>query len=83
MVEWGSEGHTRRQLHRSTPHHGQRCKLSHLDEVSERQYHEGIGTFFLWTSTISSLSSKTKRGHGMGVKKRTKVGFEFAKASTL
>ena len=62
--------------------HGQRHKLSHLDEVSKRRCHKGIKIFFLWILVVLSLNSKTQKGHGKGTKKRTNEGLGFAKIST-
>ena len=82
MSEWGSEGHTRRQLLRSRPHYGQRRKLSHLDEVSKQRCTKELKIFLLWISAVLSLNSKTQKEHGKGTKKRKKEGLGFAKAST-
>ena len=83
MDGWESEGHTKRQLCRSTPHRGQKHKPSRLDEVSEQRCHVGIETFFLWILVVSFLNNKTQKGHGKGLKKKMKKDLRVAKALTL
>ena len=80
MDGWESEGHTKRQLCRSTPHRGQKHKPSRLDEVSGATMPCRNWNLFLMDFSCFVFKQQDSKRAWKGIEEEDEEGFEGCKS---